>query len=169
MGGTMPEEQWLPVVGYEGLYEVSDQGRVRNALTLYVLVSVQHGTGYAIVSLRKNLKTVTPRVHRLVLEAFVGPCPKGSVTNHINGVRMDNRLENLEWCTQRANIRHKFDVLGCCAKGEKNNSSILTESDVHAIRERLRLGHSKGHIAKDYGLTWGAIHAIAVRRNWSHI
>ena len=121
------EERWLPVVGYEGYYEVSDQGRVRSldrtvtqanqwgTLTSYVvrgrvMKPVRMGANYRGVRLcrARTVKSVT--VHRLVLSAFVGQGPEGSVTRHLNGDSTDNRLANLAYGTQSENafdrVRH---------------------------------------------------------------
>lgn len=110
-------EHWLPVVGYEGLYEVSDQGRVKSLARSFVrrdgkpqtirerfLSQTKFDTHGYRTSRLCNLGTFKDVwVHRLVLEAFVGPCPQGMVACHWNDVKADNRLENLRWDTQSAN------------------------------------------------------------------
>lgn len=105
------KELWKPVVGHEGLYEVSNYGNVRS---LDRVITNKNGVkkkrkgqllkptlqkrGYMAVSIGG-----TKLVHRLVLEAFIGTCPEGMETCHNNGVRTDNRLENLRWDTSSAN------------------------------------------------------------------
>ena len=106
------QERWLPVVGYEGLYEVSDQGRVKRlarvgkswVLPERILKGSHNYRGYAQVGMFGKSK----KVHRLVLEAFVGPCPKGMVACHWNDDPSDNRLENLRWDTEKANQADKM-------------------------------------------------------------
>lgn len=104
-------ECWKPVVGYEGLYEVSDLGRVRSlnykrSRKESIMKQVLDGDGYYCLLLYKNGKRKRFSVHRLVVTAFIGPIPKGFVVNHINECQTDNRLENLEICTIRENSIH---------------------------------------------------------------
>jgi len=109
-------ETWLPVVGYEGRYEVSDLGRVyahdREQVTpsggVYVrpgliMSTAARSAGYPTVTLCKNGVTRNHTVHVLVLTAFVGPCPDGMEGCHGNDIKTDNRLCNLRWDTQSAN------------------------------------------------------------------
>lgn len=104
-------EQWRPVPGYEGRYEVSDYGRVRSLLrgAPRVLRTDPDRNGY----LRVRPADVTGRkratmVHRLVLNAFVGPCPDGQEGRHLNGNNQDNRLTNLAYATHSVNILDKL-------------------------------------------------------------
>lgn len=113
---------WLAVPGYEGLYEVSDIGEVRsrdrkcNGNTSGIargklLRGYIDRDGYRIVSLSsKGGVKQKFRAHRLVLEAFVGPCPEGCLARHLNGNPLDNWVENLAWGTPTENsadmIRH---------------------------------------------------------------
>lgn len=120
------DEIWLPIHGYEGYYEVSDKGRVRSvdrtiwgekAGTRYQrvyrgrdLVLKTNKDGYSVVCMSKENKRRYFRVHRLVLETFVGPCPEGMEVCHNNGNPADNRLTNLRYGTKSENaqdiIRH---------------------------------------------------------------
>lgn len=109
-----PEERWLPVVGWDGLYEVSDQGRVLSVRTgLMKSLAVHTISGYHMVTLKSNGRRKTYHVHRLVLDAFVGPLPDGLVSCHNNGDPQDNRLANLRYDTPSANnfdkVRHGKD------------------------------------------------------------
>lgn len=115
-------ERWLPIPGYEGSYEVSDMGRVRS---LDRVIHASNGTayrkpgrllrlvpftnGHLYVNLCKpGVSSRTKSVHRLVLTAFVGPCPEGMECCHNNGVHSDNRLVNLRWDTRSANMNDRF-------------------------------------------------------------
>lgn len=99
-------ETWRDVVGYEGRYRVSNQGNVWSCLTNRLLHQQPIPNGKLQVTLipatgKADKRTVY--VHRLVLEAFVGPCPPGMVACHYNDIPDDNRLENLRWDTPSAN------------------------------------------------------------------
>lgn len=109
-------ERWIPVVGWEGYYEVSDRGQVRSVDREIVRSDGQvrrfkgkllsPGTnrhGYPVVVLSRPEKSKTMKVHRLVLHAFVGECPKGMEACHNNGVRADASLTNLRWDTPSSN------------------------------------------------------------------
>lgn len=119
----LPNEEWLPVVGYEGLYEVSNMGR---ALSVERLVAVNdprrgygavsakilnipvNSRGYGHVKLARNGKQRHLRIHRLVLAAFIGPCPEGHEGCHIDGDPTNNQLDNLYWGTKQQNMRDKL-------------------------------------------------------------
>ena len=97
-------ENWKPVLGYEGLYEVSDQGRVKNKKGLILKDRFKTPMRYRSVVLNKKEKTVSS----LVLEAFVSPRPHKMVVRHLNGNAQDDRLCNLTWGTQSDNILDKI-------------------------------------------------------------
>lgn len=112
----MEAEQWKPIVGWEGLYEVSSLGQVRGVSRSLpmrdgrtytkepkVLAPQWGGRGYAAVKLRRPGVEKRVVIHREVLKAFVGPCPPGMEACHNNDVRQDNRLTNLRWDTSTAN------------------------------------------------------------------
>ena len=106
-------EIWIFIRGYPG-YSVSNLGRVRRAnrswpknkrTPQYTYLKGSHNQdGYVQVSLTKNGKRTLKAVHRLVLEAFVGPCPEGLQCGHKNRVRDDNAATNLRWVTQKENL-----------------------------------------------------------------
>lgn len=108
----MNEEIWRPVVGYEGIYEVSDQGRIRSLARLdtkgrrvnaRILRLKTDPRGYQQVNLHRDRKMTAHRVHRIVLAAFVGPAPEGTEGCHYDGNPSNNRASNLRWDTRSAN------------------------------------------------------------------
>lgn len=111
----MSTEQWRPVVGYEGIYEVSSSGRVRSLARTdaqggrrkerLLKPSRMDAWGHRGVKLRRDGVITSRYIHHLVLEAFVGPRPPGMEACHWNDVKDDNRLANLRWATKSDN-RH---------------------------------------------------------------
>ena len=99
-------EVWRPVVGYEGHYEVSNLGNVRNSRTGYVLKPIDKGIGYMSVGLSKHGKVEQYYIHRLVATAFVENPNNYNVVNHLDESRDNNRADNLEWTTNLANLRY---------------------------------------------------------------
>lgn len=115
-------EQWRPVPEYEGLYEVSDLGRVRSLdrrvrcahgatrLVRGVLLAPRYRQdGHIDAGLTRGNKKHNAKVHRLVMEAFVGPCPPGREVLHRNGIPDDNRLSNLQYGTRSQNLKDAVD------------------------------------------------------------
>lgn len=114
----MKKEVWKPIKGYEGIYAVSDLGRVkslpRNGTIRQerVLRGNFKRSGYVNIVLQKNGKPRTFRLHRLVARAFIPNPENKPQVNHKNGNKRDNRATNLEWVTSSENLKHKFSVLG---------------------------------------------------------
>ncbi len=111
------EEEWRPVVGYEGLYEVSNYGRVRRKTW-----KLLHGTdfkGYRRIKLQKDGETKSFLVHRLVAEAFIPNKNGCKIINHLDENPSNNCSNNLEWCTQKHNMNW-----GTLKEREKQNSPL---------------------------------------------
>ena len=104
-------EEWRKIPGWDHL-SVSSCGRVRNDRTGKILTPASERGNYKKITVNKNGKAHRISIHRAVCLAFI-PNPEGKETvNHKNGIHDDNRVENLEWMTQRENNQHKYDVLG---------------------------------------------------------
>lgn len=103
------KENWRPVVGYEGLYKVSDWGWVKSLHhhKSRILTSYVTPRGYLVVTLYKNGKRKTVKVHRLVAMAFISNPENKPEANHKNKIRSDPRAENLEWVTKKENNSHR--------------------------------------------------------------
>lgn len=107
-------------------------------------------------------------VHVLVLEAFVGPRPRGHDASHLNGNKLDNRPENLVWETRSDNIRRKLQH-GTLVHGEKHKCSKLKEHEVLDIRLRAAAGERKARLAREYEVSRTLVGFIVSNRAWPHL
>lgn len=163
---SLPGEIWKPVAGHEGKYLVSNLGRVRSfhRRRERLLVLLEDG-GYWKVMLSKTKRV---RVHRLVLETFVGPCPDRMEACHNNGDRKDNRVENLRWDSRKNN--HADQVLhGTRRRGESHPNSFLTEEDVRNIRKLRSNGETLDDIGERFGVSSSQVSVIFRRVAWTHV
>lgn len=173
------QENWRPVVGYEGIYEVSDLGRVKrikpeaNTYNGRILTIATFKRGYQYTTLLKQGKPRKHRIHRLVLAAFVGPIPEGYEVNHIDGNRANNSLSNLEYVTHSENERHAYRELNKAAampRGEAHYSAVLTNDVVHEIKRLLSLGpYSYREIARMVNVDARRIGKINRGEIWRHV
>lgn len=102
------KEVYKPVLGYENKYLVSNCGNVKSISRGRILSPKNNHDGYLRIQLWKNNKCEFRSIHVLVMEAFSRKPFANAVVNHINGLKYDNRIENLEWLTQKENIRHAW-------------------------------------------------------------
>lgn len=176
-------ETWRAVVGFEGFYEVSDLGRVRSLDRVIeqirrgcivrfpvrgrILASGSHPSGHHSVVLWVNGEKCTRCVHRLVLEAFVGPRPDGKECRHLNGVPSDNRLANLVWGTRRENFNDRTRLGEWNQpRGEVHHKSKLNEQDVRFIREQVGRGRDCASIGRQLGVRRQVVWRVARGQNW---
>jgi hypothetical protein len=172
-------EEWKDIKEYEGLYQVSSYGKVRSLPKEWVIgkggIKKHDGMilkpgiqtmGYYYVNLYKNKKIKFIAVHRLVAKAFIQNDDNNLVVNHIDGNKINNNSNNLEWISQKANIEHALDNNLTNNKGEKNGKSKLTEKEVLEIRS-LKLSYGK--LAKLYNVSPGTIYQIIKRLRWKYI
>ncbi len=165
-------ELWMHIPGFKK-YKISNHGRLFSCTRQRLLVlQTTSNNRCRKVSLSRRGKLHHFLVHRLVLLAFVGPCPKGHECNHIDGNPKNNRLENLEWITCSANTIHARDVLGheYGRKGEASGTSKLTTQEVLQIRQlRETTDLSLEKLAKRFGVSHPTIANIIKRKTWKHI
>lgn len=177
-------ENWRPIVGYEGLYEVSDLGRVkrtgkgRGAMPGHVLTPriTSRTNQYLRVTLNKGGKIRPHRVHGLVLAAFIGPRPTGLEIDHINNNKQDNRLCNLEYVTSSENKLRAYRAgVRVGPRGSNCGTSKLTEGEVVRIRDllsKIRTGElvlSHRMVAEQFDVSRACVSFINTGRSWGHL
>jgi hypothetical protein len=170
------KEIWKDLKYYEGVYQVSNLGRVkslhrkrraRGYIRERILKPQLKSNGYIRVSLWKNGQGELFWVHILVAKTFILNINNKPEVNHKDGIRSNNEVENLEWVTYSENIQHSYDKLGRVApKGEKSGMSKLTEEDVAKIRNFLLKGLSQRKIAKLFKVVHSTIGSIHRRKTW---
>lgn len=162
-------EVWLPVLGYEAIYEASNLGQVRRVGASAALKPVPSTGGYHVVSLSKDGDVRNLRVSRLILTAFCGDAPfEGAQAAHNNGDNGDNRLTNLRWATP---VENQADVTrhGNRCQGEAVFGAVLNADRVKLIRQRCAAGERNRPIAEDFGVSPSTIHLIRHNRIWKHV
>lgn len=174
----MCDEIWTPIDGYEGFYEVSNLGRIRrisDAIGTFngrvLSLKVKDGIYRVCCLYRSPSDHKSFRVCRIVAKSFHGEPPsKNSQVNHKNGIKNDDRAENLEWVTPSENVRHRFDVLGIDnPKGENHKNATFTDYQVSIMKALRIAGASNGSIARQFNAKLQAVKAITSNRNWSHV
>lgn len=173
------QEDWKDVINYEGIYQVSNLGRIKS-LSRYVkhwrggFLNTKEivkkpfisKSGYLITELSKNASKSKFLIHRLVAEAFI-PNPEGKPqVNHINGIKTDNRVENLEWNTRSENIKHADSRGLRNLKGVNNAGAKLSEKEVFDIRQSE---NSIDALALKYNVGKSCIKKIINKITWKHI
>ena len=147
-------------------YVVSDTGEVMRQRNGYLRrVKPDRHHGYRRVSLFCSGEEEKVYVHRLVLEAFVGPCPDGLEACHGNGVKADCALDNLRWDT-RKNNSHDRIAHGTTNRGERHGLAKLTADQVVAIREAVAGGATMASQGRLHGVSGAAVQDLIHRRRW---
>lgn len=165
-------EKFKDIKGYEGLYQISNLGRVKSLRKEQllqksggirvrdekILSQQKHYKGYLTLKLSKENKQKRYKVHRLVAIAFIPNNENKLQVNHIDGVKSNNKAENLEWCTNLENQKHAAKT------GLKKKK--LKREDIIKIRKDKRL---QKEIAKDYGVVFQTISDIKNKKTWAHV
>ena len=174
----MPE--WKPIPGFEGLYEISDEGHIVRIATHGLNPKAirrpinphKKPEGYLAVDIQRQQERSRFYLHRLIWTAFRGPIPSGLEVNHKDGDRANNSLDNLELVTRSANMLHCFEELSPSlnrVRGTEHHKAKLTPEDVRQIVSLHRSGTSQRELARQYGVSKNAIRLILKGRNWKHV
>lgn len=124
--------------------------------------------GYVVVRLSAKGRVLGRKVHRLVMQAFVGPCPEGMEVAHRNGKKNDPRLSNLRYDTHKGNHADRSDH-GTSNAGTTNGMSRLTENAIRKIRKDAAAGIQKSVLIAEHGVGRRAIERIVRKERWGHI
>lgn len=179
----MKNEIWKTIPGYT-LYEASNMGRLKTynwkgTGREAIMKPALDGSGYLRTMLKRDIdgKIHTVKVHRIIASTFIDNPENKPEVNHKNGIRTDNRLENLEWLTHSENIKDSFTSGRSCNKGDDNPTSKLTSEQVLEIRRLYVRGHKNQHdlkytkadLANMFGVKYGTIKQIIQRKTWNHL
>jgi hypothetical protein len=166
------QELWLPVGGYEGYYDVSSFGQVRSlggrrGSTVRVLKPASNGKGYLAVSLSVGGKAKTKLVHQLVAKSFVENESFLPHVNHMDGVKTNNRFDNLEYVTHQGNMSHAVETGLLDNKGMKHGKHKLKDGDVVRILDVYDSTVLK--LSQELNVSKQAVKDVISRKTWNHI
>ena len=162
------KEIWKDIPGYEKLYRINNYGDVFSLRNNRLLKSFLTWKGYLRIRLYKDKKCIAYFVHRLVLLTFVGnsklPC------NHKNGIKIDNYVENLEYCTTKENNHHARLSGLIDTHGERNGRAKLTDLQAIEIKEMYNTGnYSQSELARKYDISPRNMGKLLNGKTWKHI
>jgi len=170
----MENEIWKSVKFTNGVYEISNLGRLRRGKPGFltwvgrIMKPQKNIHGYKTYTMIVGKKHVTKPAHRLVSDAFLGKRKVGYCTNHKNGDKFDSRLQNIENVTFKQNKHHSLYVLKKQI-GEDHGNSFLTENDVKEIRDLPKKYGYRKILCEKFKISKTWVSAIRMRQCWTHV
>lgn len=165
-------EEWRDVVGYEGIYSVSNLGRVKRVqgTRRERILRPDQSAAYYRVDLSKNNRHRKESIHTLVAQSFIGARPTGNEVNHKDANKRNNRLSNLEYLSKHEHTADQWEKGQQPNFGEAVHTSRLTTEDVLTMRkERAEIGTTYRAFAMRYGISFWHVRCIIKRKAWKHI
>lgn len=176
------EEIWKNILGFENNYQVSNLGRFRSKDNIVhtsdgrsyfkagiILKPLKYSNGYNQLMLYMNKKRYTFIAHRIVANTFIPNIYNKKEVNHINGIKDDNRVENLEWCSPSENIQKALLFNPNFGKNRGKNNKRLTEKDVIEIKKMMIDGLKNNEILSKYKISKTSFFNIKSNKTWSHV
>jgi len=176
-------EIWKSIEKFDNQYEVSNEGRVRSKQAVIlrsngrqhtraskILKPADSGRGYYGGAVCVNKKMTTYKVHRLVAEAFCDRLGEDLEVNHIDGNKLNNRAENLEWVTRSENVKHAVRTgLLPVTRGSQRTQATIDESQVREIKRLMAQGVQRKQICEQVGCSIHVYKDIQRGKSWNHV
>lgn len=173
MENVIEPECFVPMIGYEGTYLISQYGNIKSVKRGELLKKTPDGKKYHRIGLCKNGVSTTYKVHRLVAQHFVSNPSNKPQVNHKDLDKQNNFYLNLEWTTNKENSEHAF-LNGIAPlmlkRGADNGFAMLTDDKVREIRAKFKPRiYTRAMLAFEYGVTENCIKDVCIRKSWKHV